>query len=199
MAFPKRNLPQEATPWGREIENTATQLSRSVSFQDQSFNNFSRSFSGQLSVLSGQIDELYNRRIDTVPIPQFSVTGSGTGEPFPRATQTVNIPGGSATRSCLIGVSYDLNESGSGSGNSVIYSEISVNGEILARVNPGLTSATPISGWPGQTANALIPASVPSSGARVDITLIRVAFTSATTTWTASSGLISIYYGDRIE
>lgn len=61
MTFPRMNLPSEATPWGRSIENSLQTSEKSYRKVAQAFQNSTKSLSGGMSSTSEQLKEVAAR------------------------------------------------------------------------------------------------------------------------------------------
>lgn len=194
--FPRRNLGEDADPWGRAAENRIIQAEKRQDQIDQSVGNFGRLSGSQLEVLSRQVNELSARGIDTFDFPTASVTGSATTAPFPVGSSTLTIPGRANSRAALLGFSCGLDESpGTGSG---VYVEILVGGEVVAKASGARGTQKP-DGWSDYQVNVLFSSIIPAGGAAITLRLTRIGFTTTASTWTSSSGLLSVYYGDRVD
>lgn len=95
--FPPRNLPGSADKWGREVENSLDLYEKRFSGLEQTVNNSDRATSGQLAVLSRQIESL-SGVIRALPV---TVSSSGSGSNFAlsgsavtKLTVTVPVPQG---------------------------------------------------------------------------------------------------------
>lgn len=195
--FPPRNLPTDAIPWGRDVETRITAQERTQTSITQRIGNVIRAFTGQLTVVSRQLNELTDRSLYTTGFANFSVTGSATTETFPRGNRNVSIPGAGSARGAIVAVSFELNESPNLGGNSSIFTEIYLDGSLIGRARTD-SRGSGILGWPQGVVNVTVPATIPSSGASLQIRIIRVGSTSASSTWTASSGSVSVYYGSKV-
>lgn len=100
--YPPRNLPGSANEWGRAVEVREQALANNLRIFSQSSNNTFRAGSGQIAVSSGHIQELLNRRVDVGTLPEMTVSGTATAEPFPRTSQTFTFPAIPGVRSALL-------------------------------------------------------------------------------------------------
>jgi len=194
--FPRRNLGDDADPWGRAVEGRTEGTERRQDQIEQTLGNFGRLSGSQLEVLSRQINELSARGIETFNFPDASVTGSATTAPFPTGSSSRSVPGRGALRAVLIGFACGLDESpGTGSG---VFVELLVNGEVVAKAS-GVRGTQKPAGWSDYQVNVLFSAQIPANGATITLRLTRIGFTATASTWTSSEGLLSVYYGDKVN
>lgn len=183
-SFPPRNLPADAEDWGRAAERRIESSESLLESFNRSVNNSSRFTGGQLSVFGGQVDEQLARTTLLASPADLSVTGNATSEPFPRASRSVSFPnpGGARAAQLEVYVHHDY------SASATVYVYVTYQGGIVSKLmwmqetdEAGFTFENPRRGY--GLANISLPASGPVD---FDITLVRVGFTSATTTETLS-------------
>lgn len=194
QVFSRRNL-GSGEAWGREVEQRFFAIDKDQTQTKQQLNNSNRSFSGQLAVLTNQVDELYDREILTQPMPDFGVSGNATAEPFPVGSNAITIPGTGTGRSSLVAVNAVFND-GFPSSGSALYVEITVDGAVTARTN--VTGSGRPAGWDMGSISVMFPAIIRPEGSELQMNLYRVGFTTVVSTWTASRINVSTYYGDKV-
>lgn len=145
--YPRRNLPGGAEAWGRGVESQINQARKTLDLAEQRLRNDQRWEAGQAAVLSRQIDNLYEQSLEIRTVPNFSVSGSATSEPFPRASQTVTFSAPQRSRSALL-MTYGVLQTSSSSGIHSGAVEIIYKGAVVGKMysnwsNPG----TVPSGW----------------------------------------------------
>lgn len=182
--FPIRSLPGGADDWGRAIETQIRQNEAELQNLGQRSGNGLRFFGGQLSVLSDQITEQTARTTLRKYESSVSVTGSGTSEPFPRATQDFVFPVPDGARAAQVEV-YARNDNPQW-GDVAVYAYLSYQGAIISKLGRMFDTddVLVVSGAP-ETLYGLANVILPSTGSAVfTLTLVRVGYTSASSTET---------------
>src|SRR5690606_13464255 len=103
--MPARNLPGGAEAWGREMDNGLDLLEGEQNISSQRVKNYLRSTSGQLAVLSRNVNELTYRATESVVLPDISVTGNATSEPFPRVDTQIQFEAAPGDRRGILSIS----------------------------------------------------------------------------------------------
>lgn len=202
--LPRRNL-GAGESWGRDIEKWLRDTDADVVQVSQSLNNSQRATSGQLAVMSRQLDRIVTQQEDLrnrasyIDSPaNLSITNNATTNP-PSVTRTFTLPAPEADRAAIIGFSATLTNSG-GTGTPVrAFVDLSYGGSVRARGDYQVpqTLSTP-SGWIEQV-NFFSFITVPSgSGPSFSVRLYRLGFTSTSTTLTMSNMSAFIQYGDKV-
>jgi len=183
--FPPRNLPGEAEEWGRHVEDRIGLIEGINSLASQNTDNGGRFTGGQISVFSSQVSEQVDRNTIRITAPDLSVTGSGTLEPFPRATMVMpfSAPGGSRNAQIEIYAKYTL----SAPGDVGLYAYLTYEGHIVSKLrnsqitNDGNPFFTPEPWMFKGLTNVRLPED--GSGS-FSLTVIRVGFTGDVSTET---------------
>lgn len=127
--MPARNLPGSAEAWGREMDNGLDLLEGEQNISSQRVKNYLRSTSGQLAVLSRNVNELTYRATESVVLPNISVTGNATSEPFPRVDTQVQFEAAPGDRRGILSISGTA--SSTASKEDTMYIVLLVRGEIV--------------------------------------------------------------------
>lgn len=128
--FPARDLPGDADDWGRYVENVIVSEEGALQQIRQTLNNRLRFTGGQTSSVATRLDELYLRRTIRQSLPNLSVTGAGTIEPYPRATQNFSFSAPSGGRVARFEI-YCKNDR---STNANVFAYVSYEGNIISRL-----------------------------------------------------------------
>lgn len=187
--FPPRNLPGRAEEWGRSVEGWITSLEKSTTQTSQKQGNWGRGSAGRLAVLSRNIDEVSNRSSEALQLPDMSVTGSATVEPFPRTETTVSFPAGSGNRAGVLTLSGNVSESAVTFARLYTYLIVGWSVVGVSQVQPSFFGSAPVE-WQNDSPAHII-GTVPLSDGQplpVTIRIVRGAdpFTPGTSTMTLS-------------
>lgn len=194
IIFPRRDLPGASDNWGRAVERGLSGVVGKLTGTSQGFNNDSRATSGELAVLSSQIDELSERKVRRLPIPNFSVTGPANSLPPRETTQTVHVEGGvGGTRGALVFVTLDSSETGSVMSSKFV--EVLFEGVPVFR---GRVFFDSTGYYTDGVFQAFFPIQIPEVGGELSIRAIKVGFSSTSTTWSLTGGQVTVQYGDVV-
>lgn len=180
--FPARNLPGEADKWGRQVESRLVGVQSSLETVKSSSENDSRFNSGWLAVTSEQVSEQIARSTVRTVAADLSVTGSATIEPYPRSVRSipVTVPGGRISQ-----VEIYVRHDNANYGNVAVNAYLSYNGSIVSKLFWEQDSNNVLPGASPQVGKGITNVVTDPSGVSTfSLTLIRVGFTSATTTET---------------
>lgn len=209
--FPQRNLPGLAENWGRHVENRIELGESSETQLEQKVDNGLRSTSGQLAVLSNQINTLteqqeelsLGRRTHSTDIEDLSITATTPGV-FPTATRTFSLPppyevGRSAT---LALSAFFERTAGSPTSNITVWIELLQGGQVVWRRTNAVIAGTPASapsGWSTMGINDLMFLQVTNtSSATFTIRLYAHTFIAETVTATMRDASATISYSDPL-
>ena len=147
--FPLRNLPTDAEPWGREVEDRISQAENALSGSKQSLLGLNRATGSTLENLAYQISEvqrLYNlipvAHQRTSSVSNFGVTGTGAWNTIATASIPLDHPG---TLSLTAEGAGQLVSGGSSTLMTASYRLLVTSGSASTEV-PGLF-ATPTGVW----------------------------------------------------
>lgn len=98
--FPLRNLPTDAEPWGRTVEDRIYQAENALSGSKQSLSGLNRATGSTLENLAYQIQQVQSLA-ESIPVPQqrsanftgFGVTGTNGWNPIGSLTFNPTFPG----------------------------------------------------------------------------------------------------------
>lgn len=184
--FPLRNLPDEAIPWAREIENQTQSAETENSSAQETVNNVSRAFSSQLAVQAGQINELYDRSISEFSMPIVNATQASPGN------SSVIVPS-PTYRAGMVTLNSEFSYSG-GTGNGFI--TLYQDGVIRARAL-GIITQNPPAGWPQGAVSMGFGVTIPPGGSTFTARIEVVQF-SGTLTVTSVDMKLNVYYGNKV-
>lgn len=187
--FPARDLPGDADDWGRFVENVIVSEEGFLQQTRQNLNNRLRFTGGQISSVAVRLDELYLRRSLRQPIADLSVTGAGTGEPYPRATSNFSFvvpPGGRVAR-------VEIYCKNTRSTNANVFAYLSYGGVIISRLtwDADMDAVQDFSNT-DYIGSGLAYVVLPESGvAEFSLTIVRVGFVAGSGTETLTD--IEVY------
>lgn len=167
IQFPTRNLPDEAVPWARAVEKAANDQDALINGAGQSLQNSQRAFSGQLSTLSNQVNDLADRQIFSIPVPEFSAT---EGSPA-NVSVTLQVP---SPRTAIILFNSEFSRTSGVSGNGFL--RLSANGQSFA-LTSGFTTASAPEGFPDGAVSMGFAATLPGGTNTLSVNLTVLAFT----------------------
>lgn len=190
--FPRRNLPSNAEPWGRTVEN-ATKANESK-LQDIRLGAESNNLAiaGQMGIVGRQINELGSRVTRTLSMDSISVVATSSTV-FSTSSGSIAIPGtGDSDRRALITfgarVSAEANMSGP-------FITISFNGQVGYRGTAGASGGSTPPDW-ASGVSAVFSVIVPSGGGTLEAKIESSLFTAGNKTATIESPLVSVYFSD---
>lgn len=200
--YPKRNL-GSGEAWGREVENRIAGVRNELVQVSQSLNNSQRSTSGQLAVISRQIDEIATgRRSHTVSIPNRTLGTTAPGT-YPSYSQTFVLPGPyKGSRSATLNFGIGLRKTSGPSGqNFNVWFEVFRGGEFVFRsfgsISVGATASAPPN-WENPTVSQTANTIVPPGDHTYTITFYTTKFVTTAMAGIAENMLATITYGDLV-
>ena len=196
--FPRPNLSDAATPWGRKITEAVRSAGFEIDRHGKLLAGNNRAINGQLGVITRQISELTNRKTLTVTPADLSVTGKATVTPLPSATRVFAFPATDVNRSGLLIVSATFVNSNNAH-TARAFVEVLQGSTVIMRWDGAVPNATSSpAGW-AETMSVARAISVTSgSNETFTIRMSRLGFTSTSTTLTMENINATILYGDRI-
>lgn len=206
--FPRSNLPPDAIPWGRAIQDLSIDNENKIAGLEASLLGENRSIAGQMGAIGrnilsiqgqqteiqAQINELSSRSSGVVAGASVSVTSSSSTT-WASATRTVTVPGEpDGTRTSIISFSAVCTQSGTGSGPTFIKIE---SGSLLLFTDSVYLDSSMPPGWDSMLQSTFV-APVASGGAPFVITMQAINLVAGTRTTTLSQIQMAYSRVDRV-
>lgn len=190
--FPRRNLPSNAEPWGRTVEN-ATKANESK-LQDIRLGAESNNLAiaGQMGIVGRQISELGSRVTQTLSMASVTVVATSSVA-FSSSSGSISVPGtGSTDRRALVTFSASVTSEANMSGPFIT---LSFNGQVVFRSTAGYSGGATPADW-ATGVSAVFSVIVPSGGGSLTANVESSLFTAGDKTATLNSPLVSVYFSD---
>lgn len=193
--FPPSNLPNRSEAWGRAVEGEIRYQERQVGQVSSRGGNWSRFTEGQLAVMGRNLNEITGRSAESVVMPNISVTGSATSEPYPRVDTSVSFSPADKTRRAFVTLSGTASTTSTSSERMYVF--LLFGGSIIGGswAQPFTALSTPVE-WQNSAPITVFGGVTLQPGVPVSVTVrvIRAAddFSAGTSTLTLNSPVISL-------
>lgn len=195
--FPRPNLSDAATPWGRKITEAVRSAGFEIDRHGKLLAGNNRAINGQLGVITRQISELTNRKTLTVTPANLSVTGNATILPLPSATRVFSFPAPDVSRSGLLVVSAVFTSSNTQTARAFV--ELFQGSTVIMRWDGAVpNNASAPAGWAESMSVARAVNITAGSDESFTLKITRLGYTTTASTITMENINATMLYGDRI-